>query len=303
MSKTLIVLNPHAGSGRAGRLWKELEPILWDKLGELVVAVTQNPDEVAPHLERAYASGLTRVISIGGDGTNHALVNELVRLNDRHPEGPPMVYGTLPIGTGGDWARGLGIPLNDVRTAAKWIAEAQPRPTDIGVLDYDGKQEYFLNIASAGIGGEVSLRVNQTPVRRPWTFLQSTITTLLQHHPQQMQIKLDGQPWYDGTAYIVAIANGRMFGHGMNIAPQAEVRDGLFDVVLVEGVSRLTVLMALQQVYKGVHLSHPAVRFQKASQVEVHSPAGPISLELDGEYARGQELTFRLRPGLMPILS
>src|SRR6185369_5111607 len=124
MSKTLIVLNPHAGSGRAGRVWKELEPILWDKLGELVVAVTQNPDEVAPHLERAYASGLTRVISIGGDGTNHALVNELVRLNDRHPEGPPMVYGTLPIGTGGDWARGLGIPLNDVRTAARWIAEA-----------------------------------------------------------------------------------------------------------------------------------------------------------------------------------
>src|SRR6185369_17481557 len=109
MSKTLIVLNPHAGSGRAGRVWKELEPILWDKLGELVVAVTQNPDEVAPHLERAYASGLTRVISIGGDGTNHALVNALADLNERNPNGAQMVYGNLPIGSGRDWARFKGI--------------------------------------------------------------------------------------------------------------------------------------------------------------------------------------------------
>jgi len=85
--KTLIILNPHAGSGRAGRLWSKIEPLLWQELGELVVAVTQRPEEIAPHLESARAAGLTRVIAIGGDGTNHSLVNELVRLNQRQQPG------------------------------------------------------------------------------------------------------------------------------------------------------------------------------------------------------------------------
>src|SRR5699024_3582932 len=119
-----------------------------------------------------------------------------------------------------------------------------PTPTDIGLLTFDGQREHFLNIASVGAGGEVATRVNRVRRRRPWTFLLSTVQTLLQHTPQRMQVMLDGVPWYDGRSYIVAVANGSTFGHGMKIAPQAEVRDGLFDVVLVEGVSRVKVLSA-----------------------------------------------------------
>src|SRR5947207_6621797 len=96
---TLIILNPHAGSGRAGKLWTQIEPLLWKELGELVVAITERPQDVAQHLEKARDAGLTRVIAIGGDGTNHALVNELVRLNHRYPGEPPMTFGQLPIGT------------------------------------------------------------------------------------------------------------------------------------------------------------------------------------------------------------
>src|SRR5260221_10180808 len=93
LMKTLIILNPHAGSGRAGRLWSEIEPLLWQELGELVVAVTEHPDEVAQHLEKARSAGLTRVIAIGGDGTNYALINELIRLNKKYPGEPPMTFG------------------------------------------------------------------------------------------------------------------------------------------------------------------------------------------------------------------
>src|SRR6185369_4330955 len=100
--KTLIILNPHAGSGRAGRLWSQIEPLLWKELGELVVAITEKPQDVAQHLEKAHAADLKRVIAIGGDGTNHALVNELIRLNKRYPDEPPMTFGSLPIGTGRD---------------------------------------------------------------------------------------------------------------------------------------------------------------------------------------------------------
>lgn len=302
MSKTLIILNPHAGSGRAGKIWTELEPLLWDVLGELVVAITQHPGEVAQHLDKAYASGLTRVISIGGDGTNHALVNVLAELNERNPNGPKMVYGTLPIGSGRDWARHKQIPMN-VKEAAHWIAEAEPHPTDIGLLTYNGKREHFLNIASAGLSGEVDRRVNDVKNRKPWTFLQATIEGIVQHRPQIMKVWLDGKIWYEGTAFLVAVANGSTFGHGMKIAPNAQTDDGLFDVVLVRGVAKPRILAALYRVYDGSHLTHPAVQHQRAREVQIQTDDTPAALDLDGEHASGNEMKFSVLPGLIPILT
>jgi diacylglycerol kinase (ATP) len=214
-----------------------------------------------------------------------------------------MVYGNLPIGTGRDWARGQGVPYNNLKAAAAWIASAQPLPTDIGRVAHEGGSEYFLNIASAGIGGEVAQRINALKQRRPWSFVQQTISTLLTQKPPAMQITLDGVPWYEGRAYVVAIANGTTFGHGMKIAPNAMQRDGLFDVVLVEGVSRLTILAAFSRVYAGTHLTHPAVRSARAAEVRVQTKAGALGLELDGEPLLARDMTFSVRPGLLKILS
>jgi diacylglycerol kinase (ATP) len=306
MSKTLVVLNPHAAGGKTDQLWKELEPALTDQLGELVVEKTAHPDEVVRHLTDAYTAGLTRVISVGGDGTNHVLVNALADLRTQNPDGPPMIYGTLPVGTGRDWARSLGIPFQ-VTKAANWIARAAPHPIDIGLLTYtvggQQKQEHFLNIASAGMSGDVDRRVNQSPTRRPWTFFQATVAAILTYKPQVMRVTLDGELWYEGKTFVVVVANGTTFGHGMKIAPEARIDDGLFDVFVIEGISRPSALWALQRVYNGTHLTHPAVHFKRAKQVQISSDNGPLGLDLDGEHAVGQDLTFSLRPGLLHLLT
>jgi diacylglycerol kinase (ATP) len=303
MSKTLVILNPFAGSGRAGRVWKELEPLLWEQLGELVVAITQHTEDVAQHLDKAYAAGIQRVIAIGGDGTNHTLINALAALNAQHPDDPKMIYGNLPIGSGRDWARHKKIPL-DIHQAARWIANATPTPTDVGQLLLDNdQQEYFLNIASAGLSGAVNERVNNTPIRKPWTFLKATILSILSYEPQVMQIRLDGQDWYEGKTYLLAVANGTTFGHGMQIAPRAETNDGIFDVVLVKGVARPVILSALYRVYNGSHLTHPAVRYTQAKEVQITGVNGKLGIDLDGETASSKAMTFRVQPGLMQILS
>lgn len=301
-SRTLIVLNPHAGSGRAGKMWRDLEPLLWDQLGELLVAITDKPGDVAMHLDKARAAGMRRVISIGGDGTNHALINALADLNAKYPDAPQMVYGNVPIGTGRDWARGTGIPFDDPVAAARWIATAQPQPTDIGKLTQPNSVEYFLNIASAGLGGEVVKRVERTKPRRPWTFMVSTLGAIITGGTDPVQVEIDGQPWYDGNAYSVVVANGTTFGHGMKIAPNAQVRDGWFDVVLIKGISKLAVLAAFQRVYSGTHLTHPGVMSAKAKSVRVRGAAG-LPVELDGELAHGGDLTFTIQPGLLSLLA
>ncbi len=307
--KTLIILNPHAGSGRAGRLWVRIEPLLWDALGELVVAITQHPEEVAPHLDKARAAGLTRVIAIGGDGTNHALVNSLMRLNEADPSAPRMTFGCLPIGTGHDWARALGIP-DSPAAAVRWIAAAQPALLDVGRITFSDSDHigqpitrHFLNVASGGISGLVDQRVNQQARRYPWTFLGATVRALLTYVPQAMTVRLDGAEWYNGRAYLVAVANGQMFGHGMRVAPDARYNDGQFDVVLVEGMPRTRILSALYTVYTGTHVRRSDVHIARAKMVEVAlKTPGALGLDLDGEPALGTDIHFETLPSALHTL-
>ncbi len=301
LPRTLIILNPHAAGGRAGRVWKDLEPLLWQELGELMIAVTQHPAEVAGHLDKAHAIGIRRVISIGGDGTNHALVNALALQNETLAPQERMIYGTLPVGTGRDWARGAGIPTRDLKQAAEWIARAQPKSLDLGKMETGDHSEYFLNIASAGLGGEVARRVNRQSTRHPWTFLGATVQTILQYRPGLMTVKLDGESWYDGRAFALVVANGTTFGHGMKIAPDAHPDDGLFDVVLVKDASRATILTALRRVYNATHLTHPAVQHARAERIEVQAD-GELGLELDGEHMGGKAITFSVQPGILNVL-
>ncbi len=307
VEKTLIVLNPHAGSGRAGKLWSQIEPLLWDALGELVIAVTQRPEEVAAHLDKARAAGLTRVIAIGGDGTNHALINAMMQLNNADSTAPRMTFGCLPVGTGHDWARTLGIP-DSPAAAVQWIAAAQPTPLDVGRLEFveNGQPvtRHFLNIASAGIGGQVDQQVNGQARRYPWTFLAATVQTLLTYKPQMMNVKIDGKNWYNGKSYIVAVANGCNFGHGMRIAPNAKYNDGLFDVVLVEGMPRTRILSALTSVYSGAHIRRSDVHVARASSVEITlEAADTLGLDLDGEPSRTSQVRFEAMPHALYTLA
>lgn len=305
MTAIQIILNPNAAGGRAMHLWDALEHDMRDLLGELVLAITQHPDEVLQHLRDAYVSGLRQVVSIGGDGTNHALINALIALKRDHPDAPMMDYGMLPVGTGRDWARSRGIPM-DFMQAVEWITRTTPRPTDIGQVTIetgtpDEKQVYFLNIASVGLGGDVDARVNRVMQRRPWTFLKATVESILMYQPKHMRITLDGEMWYDDKALLAVVANGTTFGHGMKIAPGAKADDGLFDVLVIADLPKLRVLTALGNVYTGTHLKHTGVFHQRARQVTIVSEDGPLELDLDGEHATGNHLAFSVQPGLLNL--
>lgn len=305
MTKTLMMVNPHAGGGQARLVWQRLQPLLVELLGELHVAITERIEEVSEVLHHHAADGaLSRVLAIGGDGTNNTLVNALLKLRSQRPDLPGVAYGMLPVGTGRDWARSIGAPL-DTTQVSRWLARAQPRPTDIGLLTYEAPdavstQRYFLNIASAGLSGQVDQRVNAAPQRRPWTFLAATVVSLLRYRAEPVRVVIDSQTWFAGEALLVVVANGSTFGHGMKIAPDAQPDDGVFDVIVVENAPKLDVLLTLRRVYSGTHLSHPAVHHCRAPQVQV--AGGILDLDLDGEHLAGGTLDFRVCPGMLSVL-
>jgi diacylglycerol kinase (ATP) len=197
----------------------------------------------------------------------------------------------------------------DPQEAVDWLAHARPVPCDLGTVEYLNMQtggktssRIFLNIASAGVSGEVDHRVNRAHRRSSLTFLRATIATLMKYRPQRVSVLCDGKEFYSGRCYLVAIANGQYFGRGMWIAPKALINDGMFDVIVVEGMSRLRILLALKSVYSGTHLEREDVKHTRAVSVRVGSKDGPLKLDFDGEEALGQELRFAVMPGAVNVL-
>lgn len=301
MSKaTLVILNPKAGSGRAGRLWSKLEPLMYCEFGDLVVAITDTPQQVGEHLDKARDAGLTRLIAVGGDGTSHAIINAMLELQARQPDGEPMVFGQLPVGTGQDFARTLHIPAQP-EEAIRWLAGAKAQPIDVGELEYNGTRRYFLNISSVGISGDVVRQVDGV-YRYPWTYWLATVRSFLTYQAPSVRVRLDSELWYEGRAWLVAVANGAIFGRGMAIAPQARVDDGLFDVVLVQGSPRFVALKAFNTVYSGQHLRRDDVQLRRGREVEIESQSGRLLLDLDGEPGEGENLRYRIKPGAVQML-
>jgi diacylglycerol kinase (ATP) len=304
---TLVIVNPHAAGGLARSVWKTVETPMRRAFGPVRAHITERPGDVAALVCHAYDAGARRVIAVGGDGTNHALINALCALQREQPDAR-MVCGLLPVGTGRDWARGLGLPMRDPAALVSWLAHARPYPTDVGEIRGIGGDpaavRCFLNIASAGLGSAVTGYVNAAPVRRPWTFLAATLRALATYQPPPVAITVDGRPWFEGRAYVAAVCNGTTFGHGMRIAPHALPNDGLLDCVLVKNTARWRILAALRRVYDGSHLSHPAVSSARGRHIVITplERAARFGIELDGEPDTSAGLTCTVRPGALDLL-
>jgi len=301
--RTLIIVNANACSGKAAAVYQGLEGRIAEYFGDLTVAVSERPEDVGRHLDAAAASGVDLVIAFGGDGTNHSVINALAER-----PGLGAAFGSFPVGTGTDWARALGVP-GDPAAAVDWLMRARPVRCDLGRLEFRDSQNqdrparrFFLNISSAGVSGAIVARVNRLRRRTALTFLQTTVAALLKFRPQRITVECDGEEFYQGPSYLLAVANGRFFGRGMRVAPDALVDDGLFDVVLVEGMPRRRILLALRTVFSGRHLLRKDVHHRRAASVRVHSEDGPLPLDLDGEEALGQDLQYSVRPGALRVL-
>jgi diacylglycerol kinase (ATP) len=294
--KPLIILNPYAGAGTLRHFDALKHEIARLCEGELWVIVTMSVGEIGSHIRYAADHGFDTVIALGGDGTNLAVVNALIEMGE-----PRMTFATIPLGTGRDLARSLETPL-EPKAAVAWLRDAVATPMDVGQVSIDGHSRYFLNASSTGISGIIATRVNDTLPKRPWTFMEKTVSTLLQFDAPRMTVEVDGDAWFEGEAFILTVGNGRYFGRGMKAHPQAYLNDGLFDVILIEEIPRAEALVALPQLMNGTHLSRTDVQFKRGSQVRVTAFGKTLDMETDGEPAQGKEILYTLLPKAIQIL-
>jgi len=304
-SVTAVIYNPAAGAGRVGRRWAQLEAALRGVLGDVVFLPTAGVGGGAAAADAALQRGYTRLFSLGGDGTHNEVVNGVMRGGGSEA----VSLALLPAGTGGDFARMFGLPRDPVAAATHALA-ATPRALDVGRMQMTGcdgtEDKYFVNIASFGMSGLVDKLVNEAPktLGGRASFFIGTLRALARYKPATVRVTIDGQTLPDFQVNVMAVANGRYFGGGMFMAPDADPGDGFFDVVAIEAAPPLRALRLAPRIYNGTHIATDLVRSFRAREVVAETVGPhPAYIDLDGEAPGTLPATFTMVPRALTLLA
>lgn len=307
--KTLVVVNPMSARGRTGRLWPELQPRYEAILGDTTVVLTERQGQAASVVSKALASGTKRVVSVGGDGTNHEVVNGFFDGQTRQPIAPDAVFGFTAMGTGGDLARTF-IPATDVDAQLQRIADSDAQAIDLISCAYQSDRgpgwEVSINIASIGQGGDVCARVDNSPAKAiggSAPFLLSSMESLVTTKPWRVSLTVDDQPPRVQGARNVIVANCKFHGGGMEVAPQAIPDDGVLDLVIIGNLSRLKMLRLSRDIYRGRLQEHTGVTWEPIKRLVVQTLPGErrMLMEMDGETGGYAPVTFEVMPGALRL--
>ena len=288
MRRVCLIVNPNAGGGRTAKALPEVEAAL-DRLGVgLRVERTLSIDHAIELGRSATAAGEVAA-SFGGDGLAGAVAHAL-----RETEG---VLGVLPGGRGNDFARKLGIPTDPVE-AAEVLATGTERTVDIA--EVDGRT--FLGIASYGFDSEVQDLANATTVvKGSLVYLYATLRSLAAWKPVRLTFTADGGEERAFEGFAVAASNSGRFGGGMKFVPDADLEDGLIDVVLTMAASKLTYLRCLPQVFKGTHVDNDNIEIFRAREIRVDAER-PFRIYADGDPIGQTPATIRSVPAALKVL-
>lgn len=302
-----LVVNPRAGAGKASKRLPRLLRSLRAAGANPIVHHTRHPGHATELVRQLLSEGAAGVAVVGGDGTVNEAVNGFFDARGE-PIAPGAWLGPLPCGTGGDFRKTARIPEAPEAMAERLVAST-PKPIDVGwitFVDHDGRDAHraFLNVASFGIGGLVDRLVNESP---KWmggraAFFVGSIRALGQYRNRLVRFQVDGQDPREARVINVAIANGQYFGGGMHIAPEAELDDGLFDVVSLERQGIAEQLSLTKALYDGTLLRQSGVEFTRGTTIRAEPLEGlPVELDVDGEAPGRLPATFELRSGVLRL--
>jgi len=298
--KTQVIVNPESNRGRTRKRWGEIREGLRSFIREFKFEFTDKPLHATDLAREAIKDGTELVIGVGGDGTMNEIANGFYE--DLKIINPEAALGVVPAGTGCDLTKSLNIPAG-LKDALKVITEAPSVRMDVGRVRFrsnaGGEEErFFLNVADFGLGGEVVREVTERRLqRRASSYVRCLITTMAHYRNKRVRIRIDGAGLPDGEYLIGAVANGKIFGKGMKVAPDARLDDGLFDSVLVKGFKFLEFCRHGWKLMNGSHVTHPKVAVVRGCTVEAWPEEGEeVLLELDGEQLGRLPAVFEIVP-------
>ncbi|HUL66242.1 MAG TPA: diacylglycerol kinase family protein [Burkholderiaceae bacterium] len=290
------VLNPVSGRGRALRDRAHVESALRAHDLDVRIEMSRYAGHALPLLAQALDAGERNILAIGGDGTMHEAANAILQ----HPAASQVTLAPMPVGTGNDWCRFLGVSSDCAALAAR-CARGKTARFDIGVAAFSSSvpRRYFVNVAGAGFDAYVIERMRD---RRfgALAYLVAVMRGLVGFRPQVMRLQADALS-HEGRAFVTFVCVGAYCGGGMKVAPTADAHDGMFDVVQVGDLGRLDVLASLRRLFDGTIAAHPKVRTLRAASLTLDAPEA-LAVEADGELIGKTPVTLSVLPGALRVL-
>ncbi len=299
--RLVVVANPNAGGGRAGRARIEIEAAVSRAFENAEVVWTRGRGDATALAREAALGGANIVAALGGDGTCNEVVNGL--MGEAGPVAPRVIFATLPFGTGGDLVRSLEVPrpLAD----ALWVASTGTTVhVDVGRVDFErGGGRWFINVAGVGANAEVCQRVNRSDKRfgGTLTFLGATLATVASFQPQPASWSWSG-PDGDGECEMETlaafVANAHYCGAGLWVGRGGSMADGAFDVTLLPRLSIADAAVAVVRSRTGALDRIPGARCFRANSVQMR---GTLAVETDGEPHDAGAAQFSVRPRALQV--
>jgi diacylglycerol kinase (ATP) len=289
-----ILVNPPSGRGRAVGAGEELRDRLTTSGLESVLLQGGSADESRELVRRAVADEVDALVVCGGDGTVHLALQQLV--------GTSVALGIVPVGSGDDIARALGLPRGEVATTAEAVIADRRRLIDVAeAVPDDGQRRWFLGVMSAGFDSMVNERANRMSFPPGQAkYLAAIVAELGVFHPVAYRLELDGVP-EEADGMLVAVGNAVSYGGGMKVCPSAVIDDGELSVMFLGKVSKPTFLRVFPRVFTGTHVTHPAVTERSARTVRIEGP-GQIAYA-DGERIAPLPVTVTVSPLALSVFA
>lgn len=298
MSPPVLILNPTARRGRAKRTWARVRNELryWRTMPEVVE--TQHAGHGTELARRASAEGASLVIAAGGDGTAHEVVQGLMEVE---AGASGTAFAHLPLGTGCDLARGLGLPTNP-SGILRGLRKGKNTYLDVGVADMSVGAEtvrrYFLNAATVGLGPAVARRVKGSRALQRFgrhAYKLASLQELFSARPYQISWQTDDGREDDALVLHMFISNGPSVAGGMRPSPEASFVNGELHVVIIGALSLGAALAQFRRLSRKRPFNHPDIRRFACRSIKLDGPE--LEVETDGEIAAGLPARLWVRAG------
>ena len=301
----LVIINPNAGRLKGSRDWKKIRSLLVKHDFNFHEVFTERPGHATEISKEYIEEGYKRIIIVGGDGTLNEVINGLF-LQTRYPT-TEITFGMISIGTGNDWGRMLNIP-HDYEEAILTIKECRTFIQDAGIVSYKNDDanvdRYFVNIAGLGFDAIVTKKANRLKEKGkggPLLYFATIFSSLMNYKHVNAVINIDGKN-YKNKIFSMNIGIGKYNGGGMMQVPGAIADDGLFDLTVINKMSKPNIILSLRKLYNGKIIRHSRVDTYTGKSISIDSDS-KILLETDGESLGHTPMEFQIIPRSVQVIS
>jgi len=298
LNSFFIVVNPYSGNSNFKKTWERITYVLKLKNINFSYSFTEYRKHEVILVDKAIEQGYRNIISVGGDGTLHHVINGIMK--QRYIKTSKIKLGVIPLGTGNDWIRTYNIP-NSIKKSIDVIVKNTTVLQDIGCLTLlNGKKEYFNNLAGTGFDGYVVKNLNYLKKIGSLAFIVSGLYSLFSYKKTKYRIIINNKT-INEQCLMILFGICKYSGGGLRVTKDPNPKDGLLDITIVKNISFLDLLFNITKLYNGDIIHHRKVTNYKTKELKILDNYNS-TIEADGEIIGNGSLNVTIKQNAILFL-